>query len=67
MMYPKADIVGQPRAYVEQNLTFAGFIAFRCLIRRDSATVISNLKVASEVSMSSSLIPQRRVRTRSSC
>jgi magnesium-transporting ATPase (P-type) len=40
MFLIQADIVAQPRAFVEQQLQFAGFIAFKCLVRRDSAAVI---------------------------
>ena len=32
------------RAFCEENLTFAGFIAFTCMVRKDTASVLKRLK-----------------------
>eukprot|EP00041_Stephanoeca_diplocostata_P039356 m.1618071 g.1618071 ORF g.1618071 m.1618071 type:complete len:1536 (+) comp25376_c1_seq1:138-4745(+) len=37
------DLADKPRGWVEKDLTFAGFIAFECKVRADSAVVISAL------------------------
>ena len=34
----------RPRDWVESDLTFAGFVAFGCAVRRDSAAVIASLR-----------------------
>jgi manganese-transporting P-type ATPase len=34
----------QTRASCEENLTFAGFIAFTCMVRKDTASVLKRLK-----------------------
>lgn len=37
----------QPREWAEQNLQFVGFIAFRCLVRKDSRDIVKSLQESS--------------------
>lgn len=41
---PSSYYTEQPRAWVESDLQFCGFIAFQCKIRADSRVVITALK-----------------------
>ena len=41
-----SDAKSKPRSWVESDLTFAGFVAFRCLVRRDSAQVLNELQAS---------------------
>ena len=41
-----ADAKAKPREWVERDLIFAGFVAFRCLVRRDSGPVIGELQAS---------------------
>lgn len=38
--HKQSQIVDKPRAWAESNLCFAGFIAFRCLVRKDSKDIL---------------------------
>ena len=47
---PASEVAGyakRPREWVESNLSFAGFIAFGCPVRNDSAHVIRSLRQSS--------------------
>jgi cation-transporting ATPase 13A1 len=41
-----SDAKSKPRSWAESDLTFAGFVAFRCLVRRDSAQVLNELQAS---------------------
>ena len=40
----EAEAAKQPREWAEKGLKFAGFVAFQCLVRKDSAKVVTNLR-----------------------
>ena len=39
-MLPAQELRDKPRSWAEQDLEFIGFLAFRCLVRKDSADII---------------------------
>ncbi|ETW07462.1 hypothetical protein H310_01974 [Aphanomyces invadans] len=41
------DVAHKPREWAESNLTFAGFAAYQCLVRKDSADILKQLKESS--------------------
>nr|CCA15951.1 Ptype ATPase (PATPase) Superfamily putative [Albugo laibachii Nc14] len=43
----KQQLAEKPRSWAESDLRFAGFAAFQCLVRRDSADIIKSLKESS--------------------
>ncbi|DAZ94193.1 TPA: hypothetical protein N0F65_000420 [Lagenidium giganteum] len=46
------EIAHKPRSWAESDLTFAGFAAFQCLVRKDSGEILKMLKDSShQVSM----------------
>ena len=45
----ESDISHMPRTMAESDLRFVGFAAFRCLVRKDSAAVLKQLKDSSHL------------------
>ncbi|CAK4621626.1 hypothetical protein LEN26_020084 [Aphanomyces euteiches] len=41
------DLAHKPREWAESNLKFAGFAAYQCLVRKDSAEILKQLKDSS--------------------
>lgn len=42
-------VMEQPRSFAETELTFAGFAAFQCLVRKDSGAIIEQLQSSSHL------------------
>ncbi|TDH65753.1 hypothetical protein CCR75_006141 [Bremia lactucae] len=45
----EAEVAQQPRAWAENDLTFAGFAVFQCLVRKDSGDILKMLKDSSHL------------------